>query len=212
MGVVMLMSCRGHLSAPAAVLRDTEANVRRRHPASEVYDVIAMSLYASSPRPQTVLIADSSLVFRQPGGSDVISSWRMRLESMPRALVAELARVSATRVPVEKLSLPTGARVITRAELRSIFTGGPPNWEEFYRRYPEQRMWFAVTPVVFNADTSQALLYREYHCGGLCGGGGFDLARSRLHGRVADPGKAGVLGVLAARLGQEGRPVGSGEC
>jgi hypothetical protein len=61
--------------------------------------------------------------------------------------------------------------MITNAELGEIFSRGGNGWTEFYRRYPRQRLWITLSPIVFNQDSTEALLYREYHCGSLCGSG-----------------------------------------
>jgi hypothetical protein len=137
--------------------------------ATAVYDAVIDSVY-SRGRPDTVLIADSSLVFRAPA-TDAVPRWRVQFDSIPPGLVAELVHRSATRLPSSHLALPNTARTITRTELREIFSSGPRGWDEFYRRYPRQRLWIALSPVVFSQDSTQALLYREYHCGGLCGRG-----------------------------------------
>jgi hypothetical protein len=62
-------------------------------------------------------------------------------------------------------------RVLTGAELHEIFSSGPNGWTEFHRRYPKQRGYLGLSPVAFSADSLDALVYYEYHCGGLCGRG-----------------------------------------
>ena len=134
-----------------------------------VYDVVIDEVY-SDGRPDTVLIGDSSVVFSLPT-AEAVPPWRAQFDSFPPGLIAELARRSATPLPSSLLALPPSARTITSAELGEIFSSAGGRWTEFYRRYPRQRLWITLSPVVFNQDSTQALLYREYHCGSLCGSG-----------------------------------------
>ena len=153
----------------AACFRSASQSPLRRPIVTAVYDAAIDDVY-DRERPDTVLIGDSSLVFLLPT-PDVVPGWRAQFDSFPPPLVAELARRSATRLPSALLPLPPSTRTIPSDELRDIFSRGRDGWTEFYRRYPRQRSWITLSPVVFNPDSTQALLYREYHCGGLCGSG-----------------------------------------
>lgn len=63
-------------------------------------------------------------------------------------------------------------RQLSVAELREIFRAGPgEGWVEFARRFPGARRYAAFSPVAYAADGRSALVYYEYHCGGLCGAG-----------------------------------------
>jgi hypothetical protein len=156
---ILLASCFRQVSHPPAL----------RPAVTAVYDVVIDDVY-SDGRPDTVLIGDSSLVFPMPT-ADAVPPWRAQFGSFPPLLVAELVHRSATRLPSSLLALPPSARTITTAELDEIFSSGGGRWAEFYRRYPRQQLWITLSPVVFNQDSTQALLYREYHCGSLCGSG-----------------------------------------
>jgi hypothetical protein len=142
-----------------------------------VYDAVIDDVY-DGERPDTVLIGDSSLVFHLPT-PDVVPQWRAQFDSFPPPLVAALARRSASQLPSSLLPLPASTRTITSAELGDIFSRGGHGWTEFYRRYPRQRLWITLSPVVFNQDSTQALVYREYHCGSLCGSGGLMWLQQR---------------------------------
>jgi hypothetical protein len=153
----------------AACFRSASHSPLTRPIVTAVYDAVIGDVY-SDGRPDTVLIGDSSLVFHLPT-TDAVPHWRAQFDSFPPRLVTELARQSATQLPSSRLALPPSTRTITSAELQDIFSRGRDGWAEFYRRYPRQRLWITLSPVVFNQDSTQALLYREYHCGSLCGSG-----------------------------------------
>lgn len=136
--------------------------------AAAAYEAVIAAMYPSG-RPDTVLVADSSLTFEMPASDP---SGRSTFASIPRDLLVQLARRSARKLPSSQLPLPPPIRIFGNAELRDIFKGEPiKRWEAFYRRYPRQRMWMGFSPIVFNADGTEALVYREYNCGELCAGG-----------------------------------------
>jgi hypothetical protein len=49
--------------------------------------------------------------------------------------------------------------------------GPRDGWAEFRRRFPAQRGFIRVTPVAYSSDSLDALVYYEFYCGSLCGGG-----------------------------------------
>jgi hypothetical protein len=44
-------------------------------------------------------------------------------------------------------------------------------WIEFARRFPRAKRYSAFSRIAYSPDALTALMYYEYHCGGLCGGG-----------------------------------------
>lgn len=121
------------------------------------------------PLPDTLLLGDSTLTFRAPTGG--IPTWRTQFDSIPSELPPKLEVASQTKLPSSALALPRPVRIVARVELDEIFASGPDGWREFYRRYPRQRSWILFSPIAFSVDSVHALVYYEYHCGGLCGGG-----------------------------------------
>lgn len=120
--------------------------------------------------PDTLLLAESTLVFQ--AAHIPASNRRVPFDTVPAALRTKLAVVSRERRSSTTLPIIAPLRIVSDGELRTIFRGGPMDgWAEFYRRYPKQRAWYAFSPIAFSADSSQAYVYYEYHCGGLCGGG-----------------------------------------
>jgi hypothetical protein len=61
-------------------------------------------------------------------------------------------------------------------EIDSFFKEGVGGgWEAFHRKYPKSSGFLTFSRVGFNADKTQALVYKGFSCGGLCGGGGYTL-------------------------------------
>jgi hypothetical protein len=137
-------------------------------PVSPETAVFAALFDGLGPLPDTLLFGDSTLRFHLP--SDASRSWRAQFDSIPQ-LPTRLEEISKTRVATASLAFPRPMRVLAGAELREIFSAGPSGWAEFYRRYPNQRSYLDVSPVAFSADSLDALVYYEHHCGGLCGSG-----------------------------------------
>ena len=138
-------------------------------PDAGVYAALLNSI-STRPAPDMLLLGDSTLSFRVPRGA--VASWRIRFDSIPSSLPQTLEAVSRTKRPSSSLPLPRPARIVTHATLREIFVAGRRDaWDEFYRRYPRQREYLRFTPVAFSADSLDALVYYEYHCGLECGGG-----------------------------------------
>jgi hypothetical protein len=147
-----------------------------------VYAAVLDAIFTGTS-PDTLLVAESTFVFRSAGNR--AANRRVPFDTVPFALRTRLAEISQTRSSSRTLALPLPVRTITAAELSAIFRGGPggDGWEEFYRRYPQYRAWYAFTPMAFNDDRSQAYVYYERYCGGLCGvGEGFWVVRSREDG------------------------------
>lgn len=144
------------------------ANPRRDAP-SRVYAAVIDSVFTRGV-PDTLLVAESTLAFRAPSGG--IPAWRAQFDSLPAGLPAALESASAFRQSSDQLPLPRPIRVVTRRELREIFAAGiDAGWKELARRYPRQRQYIQFSPAVFTSGYTDALVYYEYHCGGLCGGG-----------------------------------------
>jgi hypothetical protein len=134
-----------------------------------VYAVVLHEIYRGS-LPDTVVATDSTLLLRAPSGG--VPWWGQRFDSIPSELPASLVAASAPRIATATLPLPRPVRVLSAAEIRSLFREGPhAGWEQFHRRFPDARLYLALSPVAFGADNSQALVYYEYYCGGLCGAG-----------------------------------------
>jgi hypothetical protein len=74
--------------------------------------------------PDTLLLGDSTLQFHAPTAANS-RSWRAQFDSIPAQLPIRLEEISKTKVATESLALPRPMRVLTRAELREIFSADP---------------------------------------------------------------------------------------
>jgi hypothetical protein len=64
----------------------------------------------------------------------------------------------------------TGVPLITRAEIKRVFGDkGPRGWPDYHATYGSGYAEFSS--IAFNRDSTLAVLYAAYHCGGLCGHG-----------------------------------------
>jgi hypothetical protein len=133
------------------------------------------------PDSDTILIAGSTLRFTVP--TNTLAKWRQEFDSIPSDLPAKLELASQGQQPGTALPLLRPVRVLPHSEILEIFSrGAGSGWVEFSRRYPRQRQYLSLTPVVFTSDSLDALVYYEYGCGPLCGGGdAVWLKRDKAH-------------------------------
>jgi hypothetical protein len=63
-------------------------------------------------------------------------------------------------------------RLLSSAEHDKFFEKkGVAGWSDFYKKYPKSSGFWTFSPVGYNAQGSEALVYVGHHCGGLCGTG-----------------------------------------
>jgi hypothetical protein len=60
-------------------------------------------------------------------------------------------------------------RIVSTEELEKIFKRG--DWPAFSKEYPKSFGFLRLSPVGYNTRGTEALVYVEQNCGGLCGGG-----------------------------------------
>jgi hypothetical protein len=154
-----------------------------------VYSAVLDSVFPSRI-PDTLLVIDSTLRFRmplesnRPAASDSLLSpdryrfdglrrdWWRRYDAIPHGLVRRLEAVSLVRQPSSALRLPRPVYLLSKVELREIFSSQvTAGWIEFARRFPHSKRYSAFSKIAYSSDALTALMYYEYHCGGLCGGG-----------------------------------------
>jgi hypothetical protein len=136
----------------------------------QVYRAFLATIF-SGRQTDTLYVAEQTAVFHT---SSLITreEFRRRYEGFPSALAGPLEEASTPARPIESLSLPYPIQVVSSKELNAMF-GNDPNkgWEEFHRRYPRARSYFAFSPVVYSPNGSDALFWYEWYCGSLCAGG-----------------------------------------
>jgi hypothetical protein len=108
-----------------------------------------------------------SLSWRESSLSD---AWFAQSSRITRASFF-LNSVFSTDVSTD-LHLPSGARAafVSASELGTKAS-------DFEARFPNNLGFFVVSPVGLNLNNTEALLYVERFCGGLCGGGEYVLMR-----------------------------------
>ena len=96
-----------------------------RRPATEagaedalIYAALLDSIY-DAPIPDTLLVEDSTLVFRMPP-PDTRGALRAQFDSIPAELPAALAGASAVRLATATLTLPRPIRIFTEVEKRAV--------------------------------------------------------------------------------------------
>lgn len=113
-------------------------------------------------------------------GSSLSDAWFTQSSRITRASFF-LNSVFSTDVSTD-LRLPSGARaVFVNPSDQGTKTS------DFEARFPNNLGYFVVSRVGLNLDKTEALLYVDHFCGGLCGGGEYVLLRKVNGGwRVVD--------------------------
>jgi hypothetical protein len=103
-------------------------------------------------------------------GSSLSDAWFAQSSRITRASFF-LNSVFSTDVDTD-LYLPSGARAVfvNASELGT-------KTSDFEAKFPNNLGFFVVSPVGLNLNKTEALLYVEHFCGGLCGGGEYVLMR-----------------------------------
>lgn len=127
-----------------------------------------------------VVVLDSTAQFALPDGASRPGAQAVG-DSFPPDLVAKLVEQSRQRRPSATLPL-RNRTLITRTQLAEIFRGG---WPAFHSRYPFASGFLSLSPVVWSATGTTALVYFEWSCGELCGAGALLLVeRTREEWRI----------------------------
>ena len=70
-----------------------------------------------------------------------------------------------------QLSGSISYRIVSPEDLDKHFMRGRGMWESFYKEYPKASGIVRLSPVGYNVEATEALVYIEHSCGGLCGAG-----------------------------------------
>lgn len=93
-------------------------------------------------------------------------------QTLSRSVIEDFHRVNQVpKLLVEgQLQSVASHTLADRSAIEQSFNGGiEQGWREFYRRFPMSSGYSVVSAVGFNEAKTQALVYLEHHCGGLCG-------------------------------------------
>jgi hypothetical protein len=121
-----------------------------------IYEALLAHAFPAG-RPDTILLDDKTVSYHDlPAGN-----WLRRgKDVVPSPLPARLSALSAAALAVPPQVFAAPVRLLSTASAL---------------RLAERRLGgttiLAVTPIAFTDDSSQALVYYDARCGGLCGGG-----------------------------------------
>lgn len=137
----------------------------------------------------SIVLAAQTAQFQNPGpppeiGGRMDPQFAAELRRFPQPLMARLDSLSRAPRPSGSLDIPRHVTIVSDSLLREIFSSGVRGgWEDFRRRYPRRDGCERLSPVAFSADSTEAMVYREVHCGGLCGDGTLYWLRRSSDGR-----------------------------
>jgi hypothetical protein len=119
---------------------------------------------------------------RRPGEEWTRARWRLLFDEKLRfpqaSLVTRSSFLLTNAVPTQiraKLHLPRGAEAVFLSSKEL----GHMTRSDFLQRFPDNQSWDHVfmSQPGFNFSKTEAILYIDHTCGGLCGGGGYILMR-----------------------------------
>ncbi len=159
------------------------ASPTRLHPFDSeeyaVYAAVISKLFAGNKvtfdtqSPVNLLVIKNRTVNDHPLMENLNDHWRYVAERLsPISQDTIDAYKAQNKEPVQledAFKLPIGHVLVDEKELEQFRRGR--GWEEFYQKYPESGGFLSFSRVGFNPERSQALVYFEHWCGGLCGSG-----------------------------------------
>jgi hypothetical protein len=144
-----------HVCGEVVLMVAVVVGCSRRIPRDDagVYGAVVASAYQDRARPDTIVVADSTVSF------DATAAIGERTAA-PAGMRTELAEASTKHALIRALSFPFPVQFMSErdAKVRARTALGG-------------LQIFAFTPVVYSPDRRQAFLYYEVWCGDLCGWG-----------------------------------------
>jgi hypothetical protein len=123
---------------------------------SEIYAILVAHAL-SGGRTDTLFLAAESPAYQELPADSFL---RRGKEVVPRPLPARLSVLSVAGAAVSVEVFPAPARAMSAAHAQQLAA----------ERHGGMKV-LAVTPIAFDDDSTQALVYYETWCGSLCGGG-----------------------------------------
>jgi hypothetical protein len=134
-------------------------------PAAQVYAALLRPALAAGE--QRLLVFDSTSA-GEPGGSRFVPARRAAFwAALPRGLAEQLDSAIRTPRALRAVGLPRWIQLIDRREWAARLEA------EARRGEIDLGSVYVVSPVVFSADSTAALVYMEQPCRGSCGRGAF---------------------------------------
>jgi hypothetical protein len=122
-----------------------------------------------------LVVTNVTIPMRTVNVAQSVSQWLQQWEAIPLALRRAAEQSAATTAALSPELFPQGTRFVTQAEVDSALVARGPSddvWANFRRRF-NAGGFLSVSDVVFSPDQSDALVYYEVRCGGLCGVGAY---------------------------------------
>jgi len=165
LGVVVCMVCASVPAQPSSAGNPYEVE--------EAYAVYSLLL----PHEESYGFSKSTLVLQQetarpPGrGSCLTTEAASKFKDAAADLDHWTGRVWLLQ---RKFQIAKPYELVSAETIDLFFKNG--GWEDgFYKRYPDSGGYLVMSPVGFNQDKTQAIVYTGSTCGGLCGRWGFHL-------------------------------------
>jgi hypothetical protein len=162
-------------------LRRTQAETNALF--SDVFGAVAHNVpdLGSGRSFRIIIMRESQAPGTRPG-HEPRAQWNMLFDQKLRfpqaSLITRGSFLLTNAVPIDirlKLHLPRGAEsvVMSNSELDHM------SRSDFIQRFPDNQSWeiFSISQPGFNFSKTEAIFYFDHSCAGLCGGGGYILAR-----------------------------------
>jgi len=119
------------------------------------------------------LIISEATDSREDGKSNM---WGFRSPSKQKPSDATVGSFSSRQKSVCRLKplldLAISYHLLPEEEENKFFKKkGPRGWPDFYKKYPKSSGYWSLSPIGYNTEGTEALVYVGHHCGGLCGTG-----------------------------------------
>jgi hypothetical protein len=138
-----------------------------------VYAALFKGEYPSAKPLSQLVVQDAAIPMPALAGS--AAEWLKQFEVVPMALREAAGQPNPTKSRAFDVGLfPAGTRLVSEKAIRANFAadGIVEGWVSFRRQFGTDG-WVALSEVFFTATGTDALVYYEARCGGLCGEGGY---------------------------------------
>jgi hypothetical protein len=138
-----------------------------------VYAALFKGDYPNLKPLSQLVVQEAAIPMQTLAGS--APEWLKAFDDVPMALRIAVGHLNPTKPRTFDRSLfPAGTRLAPEQAIRANFVGHgiEDGWALFRRQYGTDG-WVAFSEVLYTAEATDALVYYEGRCGGLCGEGGY---------------------------------------
>jgi hypothetical protein len=150
-----------------------------------IYSIVIGDMFAGSKVTFDTQSRIKVLVIKDHTVNDVLAfvverdDWKYVKQRFPSlsqdALSDFVAKNKSAHQLKDAFKIDLNHTLVKKDEFDQIFKGGVNGWEEFYKRFPDSGGYIGISRAGLNPAMSQALIYVEHGCGGLCGTGHYLL-------------------------------------